>query len=92
MEINSGDKAAEYETHDRIMRENRLGREMSEIAREYPEVYFNYSGFGDPWTDLFGVFKDDPYFDEWQQAIREYRERCDRDDDAVYTTPMAGVA
>ena len=33
----------------------------------------------DPWVDCVGMFKDDPYFDEWQQAIAENRRKIDED-------------
>jgi hypothetical protein len=31
-----------------------------------------------PWLALAGIFKDDPLFDEWQEAIREYRKSVDQ--------------
>ncbi len=34
-----------------------------------------------PWVKQAGVFKDDPTFDEWQQAIAEYRRQVDEDPD-----------
>ena len=34
-----------------------------------------------PWRDLAGIFKDDPYFDRWQQAIAEYRQKVEEDPD-----------
>jgi hypothetical protein len=64
--------------YDQIMRENRRGREMWESAREYPDIHFNYFT-GDPWTEVVGAFKDDPYFDVWQEEIQAYRERCDQE-------------
>jgi len=30
-----------------------------------------------PWLRGFGMFKDDPFFDRWQEAIRENRRRED---------------
>lgn len=33
----------------------------------------------DPWQRLEGIYKDEPLFDEWQQAIAEYREQVDRE-------------
>jgi hypothetical protein len=30
-----------------------------------------------PWLAMAGWLKDDPLFDEWQPAIREYRRQCD---------------
>jgi hypothetical protein len=32
-----------------------------------------------PWIEFAGMFKDDPYFDEWQQAIAENRRKMDED-------------
>lgn len=31
----------------------------------------------DVWQQMAGVFEDDPLFDEWQSAIREYRKQLD---------------
>jgi predicted RNase H-like HicB family nuclease len=35
-----------------------------------------------PWSEFAGMFKDDPYFDEWQQAIAENRRKIDEDPDS----------
>ena len=35
-----------------------------------------------PWLRLEGAFAADPQFDEWQQAIAEYRQRVEDDPDA----------
>jgi hypothetical protein len=32
-----------------------------------------------PWVEFAGMFKDDPYFDEWPQAIAENRRKMDED-------------
>ena len=32
-----------------------------------------------PWTECAGMFRDDPYFDEWQEAIAENRRKADDD-------------
>lgn len=32
-----------------------------------------------PWVEFAGMFKDDPYFDSWQDAIAENRRRADAD-------------
>lgn len=37
----------------------------------------------DPWLDMAGIFHDDPFFDEWQQAIAEYRREVDANPDAT---------
>jgi hypothetical protein len=34
-----------------------------------------------PWTAVTGIFRDEPLFDEWQEAIAEYRRKVDEDQD-----------
>jgi predicted RNase H-like HicB family nuclease len=34
-----------------------------------------------PWDAVAGMFRDDPLFDEWQEAIAEYRRKVDEDQD-----------
>jgi hypothetical protein len=34
-----------------------------------------------PWLKSAGIFKDDPTFEEWQQAIADYRRQVDEDPD-----------
>ena len=34
-----------------------------------------------PWTAVAGMFRDEPLFDEWQEAIAEYRRKVDEDAD-----------
>ena len=34
-----------------------------------------------PWVQFAGMFKDDPYFEEWQQAIADNRRKMDEDPD-----------
>jgi hypothetical protein len=34
-----------------------------------------------PWIEFAGMFKDDPYFDDWQAAIAENRRKADEDSD-----------
>ena len=36
-----------------------------------------------PWAQFAGTFKDDPLFDEWQQAIADYRRSVDEDPEAL---------
>jgi len=36
-----------------------------------------------PWARFAGMLKDDPLFDEWQQAIADYRRSVDEDPDAL---------
>jgi hypothetical protein len=34
-----------------------------------------------PWIEYAGMFKNDPYFDEWQEAIAENRRKIDENKD-----------
>ena len=36
-----------------------------------------------PWLHLVGVYKDDPYLDEYKQAIADYRKQVDEDPDRL---------
>ena len=36
-----------------------------------------------PWLQMAGIFKDDPTFDEWQEAIAENRRKIDADPDIL---------
>src|SRR5579885_90478 len=35
-----------------------------------------------PWLQMAGIYKDDPDFEEWQEAIKENRRQMDEDLDA----------
>ena len=35
-----------------------------------------------PWLEADGMFRDDPLFDDWQQAISDYRREADADANA----------
>ena len=37
----------------------------------------------DPWMEFAGMFKDDPWIDEWKRSIKEYRQKVDDDPDAL---------
>jgi len=37
----------------------------------------------DPWTKFAGMFKDDPWIDDWKRSIEEYRQTIDDDPDAL---------
>ena len=37
----------------------------------------------DPWTGMAGMFKDDPWIDDWKRSIEEYRQKVDDDPDAL---------
>lgn len=35
----------------------------------------------DPWSMIAGIYKDDPYYDEWRQAMADYRQQVENDPD-----------
>ena len=38
-------------------------------------------GGSNPWHQVFGMFRDDPLFDEWQQAISDNRRTVDNSEE-----------
>jgi hypothetical protein len=36
-----------------------------------------------PWMAFAGIFKDDPWIDDWKKSIEEYRRQVDEDPDAL---------
>lgn len=37
----------------------------------------------DPWLEFAGMFKDDPWIDDWKKSIEEYRQQVENDPDAL---------
>jgi hypothetical protein len=73
---------AEGATRDEAMKNLRqlLAQRVSQGV-EVTQVTVPDTGFGNPWIEFAGMFKDDPYFDEWQEAIAENRRKADQDPD-----------
>ena len=46
---------------------------------ELKSVEFEVTDENNPWVQFAGMFRNDPYFDEWQQAIAENRRKADED-------------
>ena len=44
-------------------------------------VPFEVPNSGNPWLPMAGIFKDDPYFDEWVKAMKDYRQQVEEDPD-----------
>lgn len=65
---------------DDILRDNRVRDNLASAALEYPMVQFSPVSFGDPWKRGAGMFQEDPYFDVWQDGIREYRRQREAED------------
>jgi hypothetical protein len=70
--------AAEGATRDEAV--ERLQEMIDQRIRAGAEVRtLEVSGSDHPWLRLAGTLKDEPLFDEWQQAIGEYRHQRDND-------------
>jgi hypothetical protein len=44
-------------------------------------VALEIGGEPNPWLQLAGVFKDDPWIDDWVQSMAEYRQQVEDDPD-----------
>ena len=36
-----------------------------------------------PWMEFAGIFKDDPWIEDWKRSVEEYRRQVDEDPDAL---------
>jgi hypothetical protein len=43
-------------------------------------VFLDVPAEANPWLKIAGIYKDDPLFDEWQQAMADYRDQVEKDD------------
>ena len=55
--------------------EERIARGARIAALELPDSQ-------NPWLEGAGMFRDDPFFDDWQQAITDYRREANQAADA----------
>jgi hypothetical protein len=53
------------------------GNRDNDVARQTPHSPIH------PWMEFAGMFKDDPWIDDWKQSIEEYRQQVDDDPDAL---------
>jgi hypothetical protein len=44
-------------------------------------VLLELSSEPNPWLEFAGMFKDDPWIDDWKQSMREYRQERDAEPD-----------
>lgn len=59
---------------------HRLRETIAErLAADAELIQLDVPAAENPWLRLEGVYKDDPLFDEWQEAIAEYRRQADED-------------
>ncbi len=52
------------------------------IAQVARIAMLDVSDMSNPWMDGAGMFRDDPLFDDWQQAIADYRRAANQIADA----------
>ena len=52
-----------------------LERELAELKARPPR-----RRLGNPWLRMQGMYANSPLFDEWVQAIEEYRQQCEERD------------
>jgi hypothetical protein len=78
------------DTLEEAIRSNCLLDNMRVAAEEYPAVRFAPRAYGDPWEEGFGMFRDAPYFERWQEAVRQYRRERDAGEDE--TEALAAAA
>src|SRR5688572_19654438 len=55
----------------------------SQLTNGAEVAILDIGDMNNPWKKMAGVFQDDPYFDEWQNAIKEYRRQVDADPDRL---------
>jgi hypothetical protein len=46
-------------------------------------VGLEVGGATHPWMAFAGMFKDDPWIDDWNRSIEEYRKKVDEDPEAL---------
>ncbi len=70
--------SAEGATADEALRKlhELINRQLAQGARLVP---LDVATEEKPWMRFAGMFKDDPYFEDWQKAIAEYRRQVDED-------------
>ena len=37
----------------------------------------------DPWMEFAGMFKDDPWIEDWKRSVEEYRKKVDEDQESL---------
>ncbi|MCI0462636.1 MAG: hypothetical protein L0Z62_37280 [Gemmataceae bacterium] len=62
--------------------ENLQGLLGSRLAAGARLVMLEVPGAENPWQKLAGMYHDDPLFDEWRQAMADYRRQVEEDPDS----------
>jgi predicted RNase H-like HicB family nuclease len=74
--------AAEGATRDEALRKLReLLQERLHAGAEVAALEVPGPSVPNPWVEFAGMFKDDPYFDEFVEAMAENRRKMDADPD-----------
>ncbi|HEY1381230.1 MAG TPA: hypothetical protein VGF55_30805 [Gemmataceae bacterium] len=74
--------AAEGATRDEAVQKlSDLLRQKMPAGAEVTALEIPGTAAVNPWVEFAGMFEDDPYFDEWQEAIAENRRRADEEPD-----------
>ena len=59
--------------------ENLRGLIQERIDHGAEIAYLEFAEKQNPWLQLIGVYKDDPYLEDYKQAIADYRREVDED-------------
>jgi hypothetical protein len=64
-------------------REEALAKLRAKIEKRLTKgaeiVGLEISSSPDPWMEFAGMFKDDPWIEDWKRSIEEYRKQVDED-------------
>lgn len=52
---------------------------QARLKRGVEVVGLEVQSNANPWVEFAGMFKNDPFIDEWKQAMADYREQVDND-------------
>jgi hypothetical protein len=68
-------------------REEALAKLRTKIERRLKKgaelVELEVGSPSDPWMEFAGMFKDDPWIDDWKRSIEEFRKKMDEDPDTL---------
>jgi hypothetical protein len=62
----------------------KLRAKIQAILKEGTEVVVLEIGSEpNPWMEFAGMYKDDPWIDDWKRSVEEYRQKVEDDPDAL---------
>lgn len=56
---------------------------QARLKRGMEVVTLDVGTESNPWEKFAGMFKDDPWIEEWKKAMASYRKKLDEDSDAL---------